>query len=67
MGAVVMIERKKWKRWPPAVKREAVERVLAGEKPSNVATEIGCTLVSLYEWLRADGCISRHTCQWVRP
>ena len=24
-------------------------------------------LVSLYEWLRSEGCISRHTCQWVRP
>ena len=66
MGAVVM-SRGKWQRWDLQVKREAVERVLAGEKPSNVATEIGCTLVSLYEWLRADGCISRHTCQWVRP
>ena len=66
MGAVVM-SRGKWKRWDPQIKREAVERVLAGEKPCNVATEIGCTLVSLYEWLRADGCISRHTCQWVRP
>ena len=62
-----MADREKWQRWDLQVKREAVERVLAGEKPSNVATEIGCTLVSLYEWLRAEGCLSRHATQWVRP
>ena len=61
------MSRGKWQRWDLQVKLAAVERVLAGEKPSNVATEIGCTLVSLYEWLRSEGCISRHTCQWVRP
>ena len=61
-----MIERKKWQRWNPQIKRAAIDKVLAGENPSNVAAEYGCSLVSLYEWLRSEGCISRHTCQWVR-
>jgi len=62
-----MTERVKWQRWPPATKRAAIEQVLAGEKPSLVAAQHGCSLVSLYEWLHNEGCISRHTTEWVRP
>ena len=62
-----MNERVKWQRWDQNIKRAAIEQVLAGAKPSAVAEQHGCSLVSLYEWLRADGCISRHATEWIRP
>lgn len=49
-----MSTRGRWRKYEPEFKRQAVDRLLAGESPTVVARELGIRRKFLYQW-RAQG------------
>jgi transposase-like protein len=48
--------KRKWERWPPGLRRQAVERMQQGEKQGALAKELGVSRALLYWWKkRAEG------------
>lgn len=48
--------RRKWERWPPALRQRALERMRRGENVEALAAELGATRSLLYWWKqRAEG------------
>ena len=57
---------RKWTRFSPEHKADAIAAVVAGGSPIGVAQEYSTTVVSLYDWLRKAGYYPRRYTQWVQ-